>query len=331
MKSSKTKLLGWAMFVVFSYLIGPTPPLPVYKASLPPIPISGPNLEKYISAKEQTHRLKANNQARIVWADTANRTKTPYAFVYLHGFGACQEEANPAHRLIAARFHSNLYLARLSEHGIDTTDQLIQLTPEQYWESAKEALAIGKQLGERVIIIGTSTGGSQALQLAAAFPKEVAGLILFSPNIAINNNKAWLLTMPWGLQIARMITGGLYVNTNDSEAVFHQYWNTHFRLEAAIALQQMLHTTMIPDVFKQVHQPVLSLYFYKDEAHQDPVVRVDAIKKMMKTIATPTALKREQAIPNAESHVIGCGLQSKDVNGVVEASISFLREIMKLK
>ena len=112
------------------------------------------------------------------------------------------------HRNIAKQFHCNLYLARLAEHGIDTTDDLQNLTAEKYWESAKEAYIIGKKLGKKVILMSTSTGGTLSLQLAAAYP-EIAGQILFSPNIQIYNPTAPLLNKPWGLQIGRMVMKGI--------------------------------------------------------------------------------------------------------------------------
>ena len=120
----------------------------------------------------------------------------------MHGFSASQEEGNPVHRNIAKQFGCNLYLSRLAEHGIDTTDALINLTADKLWGSSKQAYAIGKQLGNKVILMGTSTGATEALQLAATY-SDVAGIILLSPNIAINDPNAWLLNNRWGLQIAR--------------------------------------------------------------------------------------------------------------------------------
>ncbi len=78
----------------------------------------------------------------------------------------------------------------------------LNLTADKYWESAKEALAIGQQIGNKVILVGTSTGGTLALQLAAQYP-EVYAMVLLSPNIAINDPNAWLLNNPWGLQISQ--------------------------------------------------------------------------------------------------------------------------------
>jgi alpha-beta hydrolase superfamily lysophospholipase len=59
-----------------------------------------------------------------------------------------------------------------------------------------EAIKIGKQIGETVIIMATSTGGT--LAAAAALDKaameNVGGIIFISPNFAINNRAANLLT-----------------------------------------------------------------------------------------------------------------------------------------
>ena len=60
-------------------------------------------------------------------------------------------------------------------HGFNRTeyeneDPLVDLTPENYLESAANAIAIGKALGDSVIIMATSTGGTLALTLAARSP-----------------------------------------------------------------------------------------------------------------------------------------------------------------
>jgi len=149
--------------LVIVYAFGPAPEKPVFSSSLPTPPNDAVSLEKYIADIEAQHKLRPNNEARIVWANDSLKTKTDYAIVYLHGFSASQEEGNPTHRDIAKQFGANLYLARLAEHGIDTVDQLVNYNGENLWESAKEAYAIGKQLGNKVILMGTSTVGSVAL------------------------------------------------------------------------------------------------------------------------------------------------------------------------
>jgi esterase/lipase len=288
-------------------------------------------VEQFVAANEATHKLRPNNQARVVWANDSVKQKTAYAIVYLHGFSASQEEGNPVHRNIAKQFGCNLYLSRLAEHGIDTSEQLMNLTADNYWESAKQALAIGKQLGHKVILMGTSTGGTQALQLAAAYPDDIAALVLYSPNIAINDANAWLLNNHWGLQIARLVKGSNYNNPDDERSIYKQYWNKPYRLEAIVALEEMLETSMNKETFNKVKQPVLLLYYYKDEQHQDNVVKVSAMKDMFAQLATDTAHKRAIALPNTENHVIASPIKSKDIESVEKETKRFLEEVLQLK
>ncbi|MDI9365837.1 MAG: alpha/beta hydrolase [Flavobacterium sp.] len=323
-------LLTLVATLVIVYMLGPHPATPVYDAHLPTVPSSAASIDNYVNNIEAQHKLKPNNQARIIWKDSLKQP-TEYAIVYLHGFSACQEEGNPAHRNIAKQFGCNLYLSRLAEHGIDTAEQLINLTADNYWQSGKAALAIGKQLGKKVILMSTSTGGTLALKLAAMFPNDVAGLILYSPNIAINDSKAWLLNNPWGLQIARKVKNGNYIVPADTTSDYLKYWNSPYRLEAAVSVEELVETTMTDATFKAVKQPTLALYYYKDEEHQDRVVKVSAIKEMMATLGTPANLKRAVAMPNTESHVLGSPIKSKDVAGVIQETENFMKEVLQLQ
>lgn len=311
------------------YFFGPHPSQPVYSNALPTLTDSGAALDRYVAEMERQHTLKKNNEARIVWANDSLKNKTEYAIVYLHGFSASQEEGNPVHRNIAKAFGCNLYLARLAEHGIDTTDALYHFTAAGLWETGKQAYAIGKQLGKKVILMGTSTGGTLALQLAAAYP-EIAGLVLYSPNIAINDPNAWVLNDPWGLQIARLVKKSNLNTAGRGDSLYNQYWNHTYRLEATVQLEELLETTMLPATFAQIKQPVLSLYYFKNEKEQDPVVKVSAIKKMMEQLGTVANLKKSVAIPEAANHVLASPIQSKDIQSVENETHLFLQSVMKL-
>lgn len=323
-------LLAVVLSLVIIYAAGPAPSKAVYNSELPKVPEAS-QLDAFVASKEKAHKLRVNNEARIVWANDSIHQPTDVAIVYLHGFSASQEEGNPVHRNIARYFGCNLYLSRLAEHGIDTSEQLMNLTPEKYWESAKEALAIGMKLGKKVILMGTSTGGTQALQLAAQFPNQVQALILYSPNIAINDDKAFLLNNPWGLAIARTVKKSHYITPEDQRPIYKQYWNSPYRLEAAVALQEMLETTMNDSTFRKVHQPLLLLYYYKDETHQDPIVKVSAMKDMFEKIATPNQLKQAIPLPNAGNHVLASPIKSGAVPEVEQATRQFLEQVMKLQ
>lgn len=319
------------LILVIAYLGGPRPSSPDYSTSMPQVPGNSNALEQFVSAGEASHKLKPDNQARIIWANDSTEAKTNYSIVYLHGFSASQAEGEPVHRDIARSFGCNLYLSRLADHGLDTVDAFINLTVDKYWESAKEALAIGKQLGDSVILIGCSTGGTLALKLAAEYP-DVKALVLLSPNIEINDPNAWLLNNPWGLQIARMVLGSKYVDSKkDTRDLYRQYWYNHYRLEGAVALEELLESTMTKETFKRVKQPTLMLYYYKDEVQQDSTVKVSAMQEMFSQLGTPSDLKRSLAMPATGDHVIGSYIKSKDVDGVKRECERFLREIVRLK
>lgn len=328
MKRSRWLIL--LLFLVIGYLMGPRPGTPVYKKELPSIPLNAAEINSYISQKEASHKIKPENEARVIWWNDSSKEKTPYSIVYLHGFSASQEEGAPVHRNIAKQFGCNLFLARLAEHGLDTMDALRKLTADKYWESAKEAFAIAKNIGEKVILMGTSTGGTNALQLAAAYPNDIHGVILLSPNIAINDPNAWLLNDPWGLQIATLVRRSRYITTPDQRDIFKKYWYSHYRLEGVVALEEMLESTMKEETFRAIRQPLLLLYYYKDEANQDKVVRVQAMREMFASISTPDSQKREAPLPNTGDHVIASPIKSKDVAGVQREIEKFLMEVMKL-
>lgn len=324
-------VLAVLALIAIVYLAGPHPKTPVYSTAMPAVPAEPAALVNYVQQQEAPHKIKPDNEARIVWANDSLKNKTEYALVYLHGFTASQGEGDPVHRDLAKKFGCNLYLSRLAEHGIDTTEPMVNLTADNYWETAKQALAIGKQLGNKVILVGTSTGGTLALKLAADFPKDVYALILMSPNIEINDGTAWILNNPWGLQVARLVTGSKYLDSKDTREAYRKYWTYHYRIEAAVSLQELLETTMNKETFEKVTQPTLTLYYYKDSVHQDSTVKVSATKKMFAELGTPNDKKKEVAMPNAGDHVIGSSIRSNDVPGVERETEKFMTDILGIK
>ncbi|RYY53971.1 MAG: alpha/beta fold hydrolase [Chitinophagaceae bacterium] len=325
------KFLKWLAIVmlvlIVAYFAGPKPAAVKLSPSLPVVPAIGA-LPQWIATQESTHKLKPDNEARIIWADSSRR-QTEFSVIYLHGFSASQEEGDPVHTDFARKIGANLFLARLSDHGIDTTEPLLGFTADRVWESAKEAYAIGKQLGRKVIIIGTSTGGTLALKLAATFP-EIHSLVLLSPNIAINDPNAWILNNHWGLQVAHLVKGE-YNTSSDTTAVYRQYWNSKYRMEAAVQLEELLEKTMKASVFGKVNQPVLLLYYYKNENEQDDVVKVSAMLRMFRQLGTAPAEKKELALPATGNHVIGSWIKSKDLPAVEKAMDDFAIQVLKIR
>ncbi len=317
------------LIIVAVYFLGPAPSKSIFNKSMPDVPQEASALEQFVTNKEAKHTIKANNEARIVWADSTKK-KTPYSIVYLHGFSASQEEGSPIHTDFAKAFGCNLYLARLADHGIDTTEQLLNYTPDRLWESSKEALAIGKALGDKVIVMSTSTGGTAALMLASEYPNDVFALVNMSPNIAINDPNAWLLNNPWGLQIARFVVGSNY-RSFPKDSLKDAYWNNPYRLESVVQLEELVEDTMTPETFRKVTCPSLTLYYFKNEKEQDPIVKVSAMIEMNKQLGTSDPMKKTVAIPDAGGHVLASHVVSKDLVSVKNEIEKFAIETLGMQ
>jgi esterase/lipase len=323
-------LLVIIVVLAIAYFLGPHPVTPVYSPVLPNVPSSAAALEQYIGSNEAQHKLKPDNEARIIWFDS-NKTQTEYAIVYLHGFSASPQEGTPISTNIAKEFGCNLYLSRLAGHGIDTINPMINLTADELWESAKQALQIGKQLGKKVILMSTSTGGTLSLKLAADYPNDVYGLILMSPNIAIYDPRSFLLNNHWGLLIARTVTNSHYITATDTSALYKKYWYWRYPLEATTQLEELIETSMTKETFEKIKQPTLMVYYYKDEQHQDTVVSVPAMLNMFNELGTPKNLKIKQAMPDVGDHVMGSYIKSKDLLEVQEEIEDFMKRKLKMQ
>lgn len=323
--------LSAIIVLVLTYFLGPRvdygPILSPEVATLNGISLG--ELDHYIAKQEANYsNIRPGNAAKIIWADSIKR-KTRYSIVYLHGFSASHEEGNPVHINFAKRYGFNMYLARLSNHGLLGEESMTDLTPNGLIESAKQAVAIGQLLGEDVIVISTSTGGTLSIYLAGANPEIIDALILFSPNIEIADPNAKLLTKPWGLQLGKMIAGE-FRSFEDEEPLVNQFWSTKYRIEAIAALQKLLDQTMNEENFNKVNQPYFLGYYYKNEEEQDRTVSVEAIKKFDEMTSTKDNQKMVVAFPDVGAHVLASYITSKDLVSVEKQLFRFGDDILEL-
>lgn len=314
------------------YLLGPRPATPVFpRHTYSPAP-SLTVLETDIRGREAAEPgIKPDCEARIVWADTTRKSKTPVALLYLHGFGASRQEGAPIPEDLARRFGCNLYLARMDEHGVEEGNaNLCDLTADSYVESAEQALAVAQQLGDSVVILGTSGGGALGLFLSSRHP-EVKGLVTWSPAVRLFRQSAALLPGPWSVQLARLITGH---DHNDwpfrKPDEQRKYWTNHQCWEGVVQFAVFLKHAMTPAIFQTIRCPVFLGYYYEDEAHQDKAVSVAAMREMFAQLSTPAGQKREVNFPLARDHVIGSRILSSDWQGVERESAKFMEEVMRM-
>lgn len=317
------------LLLLLVYFLGPKVDKPLLTMDLPAMEADLTKLQNSISEKERLNtKIKANNEAQILWYDSIPR-KTEYSILYLHGWSASHEEGAPLHRELGQRYGANVYLPRLEGHGIQEEQAMLHLTATDYFESAKEALAVAKQIGDKVIVMGTSTGGTLALYLAQG-DKDIAGLLLYSPNIRIYDPSAFLLSGPWGLEIAKTIMDSDFYES-EADSLKRSYWTTKYRVEALTQLQALLDETMKPEVFQHIDQPTFLGYYYKNEEEQDKVVSVPALLEMYEELGVDSSLKRKVAFPEVGNHVMTSYITSKDLESVKRETIGFLEDVVHLQ
>lgn len=291
------------------------------------IPIS--KLDEYVAARENAvPGIKPDNHARIIWADSIQ--KTDNVFVYLHGFAASYGEADPLIYNLSEKYQANAYLSRLSEHGTSHPDEMKDLTPKKWVNSALEAIAIGKRLGEKLIIVCTSTGCTLASYLAAGDP-EIDALIMMSPNIDIYDKNSRLITKPWGKYLLKLIQGGEYHIWDNKLPCVQKYWTTKKHINGLIALRSLIDQTMHQEVFREIYQPYQILYYYRDENHFDDVIDIASIKHFNISTSTPSGEKEVLAIDNASGHVIGSKCLNENYLTVQNAIMQFLETTLMLR
>ena len=297
------------------------------KIKLLDIPLE--QLDEYIEKKEaKIANIRPDNEARIIWADSLQ--KTPYSVVYLHGFSATWFEGNGIHEPFAKRYGFNLYLSRLAQHGIADKESFGSLTPKEYIDSAKEAIAIGHLIGEKVIVMSCSTGGTLGIYLEGENPDLIDAQFLYSPNVDLAFAGSELLTMPWGTHIVNNLIGE-YRKIEDTKARKDlNYVTSEYKTEGVIGLKALIEQTMTPEIFAKVTKPYFMGYYYKNEEEQDPVVSVAAMLEFDKYSKTPAAQKRVIAFPNTKDHVIVNTLKSKDILSVQEATFRYAEEVLGL-
>ncbi|WP_432449680.1 alpha/beta hydrolase [Aliiroseovarius marinus] len=212
-------------------------------------------------------------EKRIQWAGQPGE-KTPLSVVYLHGFSASAEELRPVPDLVAKGLGANLYFARLAGHGRSAT-AMAGPTENDWMVDYAEAMAVGRAIGDEVLVIATSTGGAiaalGAFDMAAS--RALKGVTFVSPNFGINDAKAPLLTFPAARYWLPLVAGKTrgFTPLNDAQA---RYWTESYPVTALMPMAAMVKVAA-QSRYGIVDTPALFIY-----APEDAVVDADATEKV---------------------------------------------------
>jgi hypothetical protein len=107
-----------------------------------------------------------------------------------------------------------------------------------------------------------------------------------------------------------------------------KYWSKRLHINAYTSLAVLVKSKMNAETFKNVRQPLFMGYFYKNEEIQDKVVSIPAMLTMYEQLGTPEPDKRKIPFPEAGDHVITSPIKTEQWKPVLDASISFLEEVV---
>ncbi len=285
----------------------------------------GADIDTYLGASESRFPdIRPGAAKHVVWADPATKAKTSVAIVYLHGFSASAEEIRPLPDRVAAAFGANLYFTRLAGHG-RSGDAMGEAHLEDWLADFSESLAIGEALGNRVIVIGTSTGASLAT-LALADPKiasRISAAVFVSPNYGINSFAAFLLTTPVAPQLSRLLLGESrgFTPYNDRHAT---HWTTRYPTKALLPMAALVKLSVESPV-EQVRTPALFLY-----SSLDQVIRPDKVREVAGRWGGPHELVDVGQTGDPGNHVIAGDIISPATTApLAERTVAWLQTVLR--
>lgn len=191
---------------VFDFLLGPWEPVDLTYRPVEVPPIEA--LENWLAEQEaEVPNLRPEAAKTIVWAGDPGE-KTPLAVVYVHGFSAAAPELRPVPDEFAAALGANLHFTRLSGHGRDAA-AMAEPTVRDWADDLAEALAVGRTIGDKVIVIGASMGGalSTVTALDPAYGEDVIGLALFAPAYRLPPPGGRVITLPFARYWGPLVIG----------------------------------------------------------------------------------------------------------------------------
>lgn len=280
----------------------------------PELPSGGvEGVAEWIRAEEAGFSdLVPGTEKVVVWADSSAPARTPLSILYLHGFSASRQEVSPLPERLARALEANLFLTRFTGHGRGS-EAMAEATLGAWLGDTLEGMAVAERLGERVVVMGTSTGGSMALWLAARpeVRERIDALVLISPNLGLPDPRARMLLWPWGGALARLVQGRerSWEPLNELQA---RYWTTRYPTEALLPLMAAVRRVEETD-FRDIAVPVWIAYDRNDSV-VDPLVT----EARFGEFSSPWKVLRAVDVPEGgDPHVLAGDIVNPELTAVL--------------
>lgn len=282
------------------------------------------DLQAWLNARElQFSDLRPDAAKRIVWAGSPGQ-KTPLAVIYLHGFSASAEETRPVPDDVARALGANLFFTRLAGHGRSGA-AMAEATAGDWIEDLAEAMAIGRRLGDRVLVMSTSTGGTLAA-IGATDPKlaeGVAGIVMVSPNFGVRALAGRLLDLPFARVWAPVVAGETRRFQPQTEAQA-RHWTTSYPTAALFPMAALVRHARGLD-YAAVTIPALVIY-----SPDDQVVDPARTEALMAGWGAPVRMEPRKMGPNDDTHshvIAGQALSPDQTAATVDLILDWARTL----
>lgn len=311
--------LSIGALLIIGFLAGPRV---VVETQLSNAPLPA-DLDRFLTQTEARYPdITPGAEKTIVWAHP-DRRKTALAVVYLHGFSASRQETAPLSDEIARQLGANLYYPRLSGHGRSGA-AMAEASVNAWLNDTEQALQIGQRLGERVIVIATSTGATLATWLATQpHSDKVLAYALISPNFAPKDSAAQVLTWPWAEHFVPLLLGAEH-QWQPRNAEQARYWNHRYPVQALLPMMGLVQYVQgLP--LENIQTPLLVIY-----SPQDKVVSPTATEQAFARFgSTPKQLLALADTQDDSHHVLaGRILSPRDTPRVEAAILQFLKPLL---
>ena len=285
----------------------------------PPMPTINENLDGWLAANEAAVHARtpiiADTEKRIRWHGEPNQ-RTPLAVVYLHGFSATRQEVAPVGELVADALGANLFETRLAGHGLES-DPLSDVRAEDWLDDGVEALALGASIGDKIVLMGTSTGATLAVALADHESFDaVTTLVLMSPNFGLPDPSSEALTWPGGPQLANAMIGDTrsWTAANDLQ---DRFWSTTYPTASLVEMMRLVKRSRTL-LATPLEASVLTLY-----SPNDGVVDTSWVQKAAGQInSAHSELIAIEESGDPSNHVLAGNILSPESNAAIAAHIT---------
>ncbi|MGR3616742.1 MAG: alpha/beta hydrolase [Paracoccaceae bacterium] len=285
----------------------------------------GEGVQVYFESTESAFDdITPGTEKRVIWRDGFKEQRTPYSIVYLHGFSASSEEIRPVPDHLAQALDANLVFTRLAGHG-RSGDAMADASVQAWMYDTAEALAAGRAVGEKVIVLSTSTGGTLAAAAAldAELSSDVAGIVFISPNFRIKNPLAPLLTWPAARYWLPMLAGAERSFEARKEGQ-ERFWTTRYPSVATMPLAALVQAVRNMD-FGQATVPALFWY-----SPNDGVVSAEETNRIAENWGGAVTVVHPELVEgdDAYSHVVAGDILSPGQTDIaVQGILEWLQSI----